>query len=65
MTAMPGPALAERLGGACPGLKVLYMSGYTADALARQGVLAPGAPLLEKPFTMMALLGRVREVLDA
>jgi PAS domain S-box-containing protein len=64
MVKMSGPALADRLAAGCPGVKALYMSGYTADALARQGVLAPGAALLEKPFTMRALLGKVREVLD-
>jgi two-component system, cell cycle sensor histidine kinase and response regulator CckA len=64
MMKMSGPALADRLIGTRPGVKVLYMSGYTAEALGRQGVLGPGAALLEKPFTMMTLLGKVRDVLD-
>jgi PAS domain S-box-containing protein len=64
MTKMSGPALADRFVRACPGVKVLYMSGYAADALERQGVLSAGAALLEKPFTMMTLLGKVRAVLD-
>ena len=64
MIKMSGPALADRLIGTRPGVKVLYMSGYTAEALGRQGVLGPGAALLEKPFTMMTLLGKVRDVLD-
>ncbi len=64
MAGMSGPALADRLWVTCPGVKVLYMSGYTADALGHHGVLATGAALLEKPFTVMSLLGKVREVLE-
>jgi PAS domain S-box-containing protein len=64
MMTMSGPALAGRLTVTCPGVKILYMSGYTADALGLQGVLNGDAALLEKPFTMMALLGKVRNVLD-
>ncbi len=64
MAGMSGPALADRLTVICPGVKVLYMSGYTADALGRQGVLDAGVAFLEKPFTMMSLLGKVRDVLD-
>jgi PAS domain S-box-containing protein len=64
MTRMSGPALAERLSVSCPGVKVLYMSGYTLDALGREGVLNAAAGLLEKPFTMMTLLRKLRDVLD-
>ena len=64
MPRMSGPALAGRLSVTRPGVKVLYMSGYSADALEHQGVLGAGAALLEKPFTVMSLLGKVREVLD-
>ena len=39
------------------------MSGYTDDVIAHSGVLEPGTLLLEKPFTALALLGRVREAL--
>jgi PAS domain S-box-containing protein len=65
MMRMGGPTLADRLSEAFPGLKVLYVSGYTADALGHQGVLGPGVALLEKPFTMIALLRKVRDLLDA
>jgi PAS domain S-box-containing protein len=64
MRRMSGPTLAERLSVARPGLKVLYVSGYTADTLGEQGVLNHGVALLEKPFTMMTLLRKVRDVLD-
>ena len=64
MPRMSGPALADRLWVTRPRVKVLYMSGYSADALEHQGVLGTGAALLEKPFTVMSLLGKVREVLE-
>ncbi len=64
MPRMSGPALVNRLSVVRPGVKVLYMSGYTAEALGHQGVLEAGVTLLEKPFTLMRLLGTVREVLD-
>ena len=47
------------------GIKVLYMSGYTADAIAQRGVLEPGISLIQKPFLPQALARKVREVLDA
>ena len=47
-----------------PGLRVLFASGYTAEAIARHGVLEPGTDLIHKPFTPDALLRRVRERLD-
>jgi CheY-like chemotaxis protein len=59
MTAMSGLALVDRVAASRPGVKVLYMSGYTAD-----GLLSSSRAFLEKPFTMAGLLGMVREVLD-
>ena len=41
----------------------LYVSGYSAEALGRQGVLAAGGALVEKPSTVMGRLGKIREVL--
>ena len=45
--------------------KVLYMSGYTDEAISQQGVLEPDMPFLEKPFTPDGLAGKVRELLDS
>ena len=59
-----GPELAESLAAAHPEMRVLYMSGYTDDAIVHRGVIAPGIELLEKPFTPESLRKRVRDVLD-
>lgn len=64
MPRMSGRALAERLAPLRPEIKVLYMSGYTDDALVPQGVLEPGTHFVEKPFTPDVLAYKVREVLD-
>jgi CheY-like chemotaxis protein len=64
MPKMGGRQLAEALRPTHPGLRVLYLSGYTDDAMLRRGVLEPGAAFLEKPFSIAALGLKVREVLD-
>ena len=64
MPGMTGRDLAERLTAGRPNLRVLFMSGYTDDAVIRQRVLEEGAPFLQKPFTPRALATKVREVLD-
>lgn len=58
-----GPELAEQLHQALPGLKVLYISGYTEDESVRTGEYPPGARFLQKPFTLGALVAKVRESL--
>ena len=47
-----------------PGLRVLYMSGYTDDATAVHGTFCGGVPLLQKPFTPSKLADRIRSILD-
>jgi CheY-like chemotaxis protein len=64
MPGMSGRVLAERLVAERPGLRVLYMSGYTDDAIGQHGVLEPGLHYLQKPFAPDTLARRVREVLD-
>jgi PAS domain S-box-containing protein len=65
---MPGTSgreIAQRLAARRPQMRVLYMSGYTDDAIVRHRVLDATAPFIQKPFTRAALIRKVREVLDA
>jgi two-component system, cell cycle sensor histidine kinase and response regulator CckA len=64
MPHVSGRALADAVKRFRPDVKVLYMSGYTDDAIVHHGVLDPGIALLQKPFTPAALARKVREVLD-
>jgi CheY-like chemotaxis protein len=64
MPGMNGRILAEQLSPRQPGMKVLYMSGYTDSFIAGHGVLDPGTHLLHKPFTEEVLIRKAREVLD-
>ncbi len=65
MPGMSGPALAERLQALRPGLKALFVSGYTYEEIDDRGVLDPGTHFLAKPITPEALTRKVREVLEA
>jgi ABC-type amino acid transport substrate-binding protein/nitrogen-specific signal transduction histidine kinase/ActR/RegA family two-component response regulator len=65
MPEMTGRELADRLRDKTPGLRVLYMSGYTDDVIARHGVLDQDVHFVPKPFTRRALALEVRAVLDA
>jgi two-component system, cell cycle sensor histidine kinase and response regulator CckA len=64
MPKMSGRDLAERLASIRPGIKVLYMSGYTERAIAHKGILDKGINFIQKPFTVDELARKVREVLD-
>ena len=64
MPGMSGREVADALRVLRPGLQVLFVSGYTQDAIAHHGVLEDGVELLEKPFTPATLLARVRALLD-
>jgi len=64
MPGMDGRELAERLQPLHPEIKVIYMSGYTDDAIARHGILEPGLEFIQKPFSPEGLACKVREVLD-
>jgi YesN/AraC family two-component response regulator len=64
MPGMSGRELAEMLAPQHPGLKILYMSGYTDNAIVNHGVLEEGVNYIQKPFTLDALARKVREVLD-
>ena len=58
-----GKELSTRLKALRPMLKVLFISGYTADVIAYRGVLDPGLSLLYKPFSSDELAGKIRDVL--
>jgi PAS domain S-box-containing protein len=64
MPKMDGRELADAARAQNPGIRVLYTSGYTDDAIVRHGVLHGQVELIEKPFRMPALAARVRQVLD-
>ena len=59
-----GPELMGRLQARAPGLRVLYMSGYTEQSVAQKTGIARGLPFVQKPFTAAELVRRVREALD-
>jgi two-component system cell cycle sensor histidine kinase/response regulator CckA len=63
MPDMDGKELSERIIAVKPGLKCLYMSGYTEDVIARQGILDEGVKFVCKPFSLKILAAKVREAL--
>jgi PAS domain S-box-containing protein len=65
LTQMNGRELAQKLLPMRPEMKVLFMSGYSEEAIAHHGVLNPGTEFLQKPFTTETLIRKVREMLDA
>ncbi len=65
MPQMSGTEMVEKLKPNFPDLRILFTSGYTADAISHHGVLNSGIAFLPKPYTLAALTGKIREVLDA
>ncbi|RJQ56366.1 MAG: response regulator [Nitrospiraceae bacterium] len=65
MPGMNGKKLADIMIKRYPGIKVIFMSGYTDDVIARHGVLDEGIVLIQKPVAEKVLTGRIREVLDS
>lgn len=64
MPRMSGRETADRLTALRPTMKILYVSGYTDDAIVHHGLLEPGLAFLQKPFSRIVLTRKVREVLD-
>jgi two-component system, cell cycle sensor histidine kinase and response regulator CckA len=64
MPEMGGRELARLLVKLEPDLLVLYMSGYTGEDVLHRGLLEPGAPFQQKPFTPLGLAAKVRSMLD-
>jgi two-component system cell cycle sensor histidine kinase/response regulator CckA len=62
---MQGKQLADKVRANSPGIRVLFMSGYTQGLLGAQGILDRGVHLIEKPFDQLALLAKLNEVLRA
>ncbi|RPJ07398.1 MAG: response regulator [Spirochaetaceae bacterium] len=65
MPGMDGKELAEKISKERPGIRVLFMSGYTADVILNRGVIAGSAGFIQKPFMIKNFLSKIREVLDA
>jgi hypothetical protein len=64
MPGISGKQLADRLVESQPGLRVVFMSGYTDEAIVHRGVLEPGTHFLQKPFSPQALLAKLHQVLE-
>jgi two-component system, cell cycle sensor histidine kinase and response regulator CckA len=64
MPRISGKELSLKLKEICPSVKVLYISGYTANVVSHHGILDAGVDFLQKPFSSLEFLAKVREILD-
>ena len=64
MPGMNGRELVDQIEVLAPGIAVLFMSGYTDNAIQHHGVLEPGTAFIEKPFTKISLMQKIRDLLD-
>jgi DNA-binding NtrC family response regulator len=64
MPGLNGPELARRMKYSYPEMKVIFMSGYSDRGIFQRGILDPETGLLQKPFSLESLTGKIREVLD-
>jgi two-component system cell cycle sensor histidine kinase/response regulator CckA len=65
MPGMNGKELSVKLTSLLPRMRVLFMSGYSENVIAHRGVIDPGVPFVQKPFSVSSLARKIREVLDA
>ncbi len=65
MPGLPAADLLDRVRATHPGIKTLFISGYTGDLISQHGLLHVGHNFLQKPFAVDALIRKVRELLDA
>jgi FixJ family two-component response regulator len=61
---MNGKGLQQRISAMKPGIRVLFMSGYTADVITNRGIVDEGINFISKPFSLQALTQKVRQVLE-
>jgi FixJ family two-component response regulator len=64
MPQMSGKELAQKLLRLCPEVQVLFVSGYTGNAVAHRGMLDPGIDFMQKPFDSKEFLRKIREILN-
>lgn len=64
MPGFNGKELAEKIKAVKPGVKILFMSGYSEDIISRRDILVEGIDFMQKPFSIKAFAGKVREILD-